>query len=338
MSTYKPHLQDMYSIVNLSQDQSKENKYLSTTLLKKIQKNITKSKKIILYINRRGEFTGIVCKNCQYIYKCAHCDSSLTVYANKILRCHTCWYTEGFPIACKICQWNELEQIGVWIEQIEQKVKILFPWSKVFRFDSDSIKTKEEKRNVLQSLDEAEIILGTKMITTGFDLKNIGLIWVILLEQELIFPQFDTEEKLFSTMKQLFWRAKRWDNIYEWVIQTFIPNNPLIQQITEWNYAEFFVHTLKERKIFWYPPYQECAILEYRHKNKESAHTFISKLKEILSQQWKDNLEIYFPEISRKRYNQFHFSLFIKWKNLREKLEIIKKEVILNPWLTLEFQ
>ncbi len=326
----------MYSIVNLSQDQSKENKYLSTTLLHKMEENISKKRKIILYINRRGEYTWIVCKNCQYLYKCKNCDTSLTVYSNKTLRCHTCWYSEWFPIQCKNCRGPELEQIGVGIEQIEQTIKKIFFQSKIFRFDSDSIKTKQERKTILESLNEAEIILWTKMITTWFDLKNIWLIGVILLEQELIFPQFDTEERLFSTLKQLFWRAKRWDNIYEGVIQTFIPENPLIKEITEWNYADFLTHTLKERKVFWYPPYKECAVLEYRHKKKDAAHLFISRIKEHILQQWEE-IEIYFPEIPKKRYNQFYFSLFIKWEHLREKLEVIKKEVILNPWLNLEF-
>ncbi len=327
----------MYTIVNLSQDQTKQNKYISETLIEKIQEWREKWKKIILYINRRWEFTGIVCKHCQYLYKCPRCDTSLTVYSSKIIQCHTCWYTENIPLQCKKCRSVELEKIGVGIEQVEKSIAQFFPDSHIFRFDSDTLKTKSEQKWALEKLKNADIIIGTKMITTGFDLKNIWLIGVILLEQDIIFPRFDTEEKVFSTMKQLFWRAKRNNNTYEIVLQTFIPNNPMIQRITEWNYSDFLKHTLQERKFFWYPPYKEFVTLEYRHTNKETARLFMLKIYSLLQLQNFDDFEVFFSEIPRKKYNQYYFSLAIKWSSLQTRLQIIKKEIILNPSLTIEF-
>lgn len=328
----------MYHTVNLSLTSSKENKYLSTPLLEKIEAMIREKKKTILYINRRWEYTGLVCCHCQFLYKCPNCDTSLTVFASQKLQCQICGYHENLPLKCKKCNSVELEKVGVWTEQIEKSIKNLFPSTNIFRFDSDSISTKKERESILKSLEEADIIIGTKMITTGFDFKDIWLIGVILLEQELIFPSYNTEEKVFFNMKQLFWRAKRGKKEYEIILQTFIPQSPIIERITTWNYSDFFKHTLQERKQFSYPPYGEIAHLEYRHKDKDSAKLFIAKLKSILEGEEKTDWEIFSPDIPKKRYNQYYFSLYIKWVNLQEKLEIIRHEIMRNPALTLEFE
>lgn len=109
------------------------------------------------------------------------------------------------------------------------------------------------------------------MLTTGFDLPNVGLIAVVLLEQELSFPQYNKEEKLYTSLKQLSGRGERKGQETDIILQTFIPKNPLINLIVEGNYKVFLTETLKERKEFEYPPFTEIATLDYRDMSKEKS-------------------------------------------------------------------
>jgi len=162
-----------------------------------------------------------------------------------------------------------LKKVWIGTQQIEDSLKALFPNNSIFRFDADSVKNKTEKQKALETLRNADIIIGTKMITTGFDFKNVWLIWVILLEQELWIPKYNIEERVYSNIKQLIWRWERNGEKTETILQTFIPGNENIKNIIESNYKEFFTETLKERKLFNYPPFSEMVSIEYRDKNKD---------------------------------------------------------------------
>lgn len=190
-------------------------------------------------------------------------------------------------------------------------------------------------------LESADIIVGTKMITTWFDFENVGVIGVILLEQELSIPEYNIEERVYQNIKQLIGRGWRKGKECEVIIQTYIPENESIKAITEKNYNVFVQDTLSERKIFWYPPYKELIRIEYRDENKEKAMLFLKKIQNILENEnsniW--NLyEIIFSDIPRLKYNKYHFTLTIKWDNIREFLQVIKKEIFLNKNLTLIFE
>lgn len=116
------------------------------------------------------------------------------------------------------------------------------------------------------------------MITTGFDFSNVSLIGVILLEQELQIPKYDTEEKIYSNIKQLMGRGGRSGNDTDIVIQSCIPNNPIIQSIIEGNYKDFLKKTLQDRQTFGYPPYTEMATLRYKNKEKDECKKYLSHL------------------------------------------------------------
>jgi len=328
-------------IINLNQDKSNLNNYLSTTILKKIDEHLEKKQKIILYLNKRGEYNSLICRDCQKLYKCINCDNSLTVhkFPPKII-CHLCWYNEEIPSSCIYCKSKNLEKIWVWTQQIEILLnKYLENKYKVFRLDTDNIKTKNDKELVLSNLDNADIIIWTKMVTTGFNFKKVGLIWVILLEQELQIPKYNTEEKVYSNIKQLIWRWNRKWQTTDIVIQTFIPENDIIKTLSVWNYKDFFQKTLEERKIFWYPPFLELAILEYRSKDKEKALNFVLNLKNKLDIENKEKkVEIILNPQYSKKYNQYYYKIILKSKNnIREFLKCIKNEIMRNKELVVIF-
>lgn len=331
-------------IVNLSQDKSKLNSYISNTLLKEISNSIEKNKKVILYLNKRWEFSSLICNNCNHLYKCKNCDVSLNIhkYPSRLV-CHICKSESSIPTKCEKCSKETLQKIWVWTQQIEESLRNEFKNYNIFRFDTDSVKNKTHKKEALNKLEEANIIIWTKMITTGFDFSWVWLIWVILLEQELFIPKYNTEEKVYSNIKQLIWRwSRKWDtsNI---VIQTFIPENDIIKTITSSNYKDFFIKTLEERKLFNYPPFSEMITLEYRNKDKQKSKNYIDKImnKLILEKEnFKNNYNIEIIPVPNpiKRHNQYHYKIIIKWEKIREFIETIKPEIIRNSSLVVIFE
>ncbi len=326
-------------LVNLSQDRSDNNMYLSNTLLKEVKNTLDENRKVILYLNKRWEYSSLVCTNCNHLYKCRNCDVSLNVHNNPpSLICHICSSASKLENKCEKCAKNTLRKVGVWTQQIESSLRLLFPEKNIFRFDTDTVKNKTLKNEALEKIESSDIIIGTKMITTGFNIKNLWLIWVILLEQELLIPKYNTEEKVYFNIKQLLWR---WNRVWEEtniVIQSFIPENNIIKSITEENYKDFFLKTLEERKLFNYPPFKELVILEYRHKSKDKAKSFLENLYNKLQINNTDNkIELIFVDSATKKYNQFYYKIIIKWDKLRDYLKHIKLEIIRNSNLSVIF-
>jgi primosomal protein N' (replication factor Y) len=346
-------------LVDLNQDKSSVNKYLSNTLLTKIEENLKNGKKVILYLNKRWDYSSLVCSKCNFLYKCNFCDTSLSLHGD-LMVCHICGFTRKVPQKCDKCGSFELQKVWVWTKQIEKalsEIFVKFPpvylenlektnnkqgivWEDIiFRLDTDIIKNSKDKKEALERLKFAKIIIWTKMITTGFDFSNVGLIWVILLEQELQFPKYNTTEKLYSNLKQFLWRWWRKGEETEVVIQTFIPENEIIKTLIFSNYKEFFKKTLTERKIFNYPPFCEFVTVEYRDKDKKKAFEFTKKIYEKLKAEntTENRIEIILNETSFKKFNQYHYKIILKWQNLRKFLLCIKNEIFKNSNLIVIF-
>lgn len=328
-------------VINLNQDYSAINRYISNTLLDSIENCIKKWKKVILYLNKRWEYASLICSNCNYIYHCPNCDVNLSVHKNpQKLVCHLCWFKKDLDLKCERCKNQTLVKIWTWTQNIEYSINKYFSSKNkkinIFRFDTDNLKNKSSKNLVEENIISSDIIIWTKMINTGYDFKNIWLIWVILLEQELSIPDYKTYERVYTNILQLFWRWNRnWEETIN-LIQTFVPENEIVKIVTEWNYKTYFNAILKERKLYNYPPFCEYAIIEYRHWNKQKAFDFILNIKnklDILNVDKK--YEIIFSNNSFKKKNNYFYRIILKWENLRNFLENIKMELIKNKWLSV---
>ncbi len=323
--------------VNLSQDSSTQNSYLSTTLLDHIQTRLKMGDKTILYLNKRGAFSSVICEDCGYLFGCWQCDTSLSVHHTpERLLCHLCGNSEIIPTQCKQCNGTRLKNVWVGTEQVESALRDIFKTAKIYRFDSDSMKTKTSKQKALQDLRESDIIIGTKMITTGFDFDNVWLIGVILLEQELSYPQYNIEERVYTNLKQLIGRGERQGKQTDVVLQSFIPQNDFVKHVSEGNYRDFFRATLQERKIFGYPPFTEMVTLEYRDTQKQKAadfmQNFFEKL-ELLNENYKHNMQL--VSLPFKKSNQYHYKIIIKWSPLKPFLQEIKTEIMKHSKLSI---
>lgn len=332
-------------LVNLNQDKNIKNWYFSNTLLDHLEQCYEKKLKSILYINKRWEYSTLICESCQHIAWCDNCDVSMNVHAYPPkLMCHVCNNTKPMPTKCEKCESTQLKKIWIGTQQVEHFLQNYFQDKNIniFRFDTDVIKNKTQKLSALQELKNADIIIGTKMITTGFDFENVWLVWVMLLEQELLIPGYNTQEKLYQNIKQLIGRwGRKWQKT-EFIIQTYVPENEIVETITQKNYKEFFTQTLAERKMFNYPPFCEMVTLEYRHKDQEKSKQFLTKIFHQVSQINTDDFENHYQILmtpgSFKKNNQYFYKMIIKGQNIRNLLEKIQKQILWNSQLSVIFE
>ncbi|NDK10225.1 primosomal protein N' [Candidatus Gracilibacteria bacterium] len=329
----------MYTTVHLGQDSSKISRYLSNTLLDEIENTLSKGESVLLYLNKRGAYNSLICQDCQYLFECQNCDTSQSVHHNpNHLLCHLCTNRVNMPLKCPKCAGVKLMSIGVGTQQIEEALGKYFVGKNIYRFDSDSMRNISSKKNALNDLDQADIIIGTKMITTGFDFEKIGCIGVILVEQELGSPNYDATERAYSNLKQLIGRGNRKSQETTIILQSFIPKNEMIRSLVESNFKDFLMQTLTERKLFSYPPFGEVVKLEYRHPDAEKALTYIKKLAHTLREYNKDNSYIIIPGTSTfKKNNSYHVACLIKGKNTRLLLGNIKSQILHEVKLSVIF-
>lgn len=328
-----------YTLVDLTKDRSGKDSYLSHTLIDHIQTALNHGKKSLLYLNKRGAYHLLICQDCQHIFSCPHCDVSLSVhFSPKKLKCHHCFYETPYPLACEVCHGTHLKTLWVGTQQIEDHLRKLFPEKKIFRMDRDNVANKSQKALASQMLHQADIIIGTKMITTGYDLKDVGVIGVIMLEQEIASPLYDTEERAFQNIKQLLGRWGRLGVSTTYIIQTCVPENPELQRIINSNYKDFFKETLASRKLFGYPPFLELATLTYRHLSREKSIEYTKSLFEKFSQDpKKDDIEIRSVLTPYKLQKFYQTKIILKGKNLRAFLETYRKEILQNRNLSVTF-
>lgn len=325
------------TIIDLSRDKSRENAYLSETLLTKMWECLDNWEKVILYLNKRGSFSSYICESCSYIYKCPHCDLSLNIHNNpERLMCHHCMYETWLDLECHNCHSLTLKKVGVGTEQIETSIKKLFPKKSIYRFDTDNLANVSAKKAALWTLKTTDIIIGTKMITTGFNIHKVWLIGVILLEQELNIPRYNTEEQVYSNMRQLLGRWGRVWQKTEIVLQTFVVNHHLVKSLSESNYKDFFLQTLSERKMFWYPPFCELAYIIYRHKEAKSSLEYMQTLYNVMQKDTTVQLQL--VEKAIKRNNMYFSKIIIRWENIRSFLEPYRKEILRDGNLTISFE
>ena len=329
----------MFLTVNLAQNKSKISNYISDTLLEHIDITLAKGEKVMLYLNKRGSHSSLICEDCQHLYSCPNCDVSLSVHSNPDhLRCHICNNAFNIPKQCSKCSKSNLKPVWVWTQQIESIMKELYRENTVYRFDSDSMKNISSKREALWNLDSADIIIGTKMLTTGFNFEKVWLICVLLVESELSYPSYDAQEKAYTNLRQLIGRGNRKSQETTIILQTFIPKNPLVLQLTHNNFKDFFQETLKERREFDYPPYKQMITLEYRHKDSKKSLAYTQKLLEDLQEiDEKNEYQFLRGSSTFKKNNTHHATLIVKWKNVRNLLKHIEKTIISQSALSIIF-
>ena len=262
-------LQEVVSIAEETK-RKKMTSYFTSVLIDDIAEALEKKEQVILFQNRRGYATILICATCGYAPKCVNCDVSLTYHKSSgKLHCHYCGYYQNSINVCPACGSVHVEQKGFGTERIEEELSLIFPDAKIARLDLDSTRTKHGMQQIISDFQEKknDILIGTQMVAKGLDFENVSLIGVINADTLLNFPDFRAFERSYQLLAQVAGRAGRRDKQGKVCIQAYADDHRIIKQVMENNYEQMYEDELEERRQFHYPPFSRLIFINVKHKD-----------------------------------------------------------------------
>jgi len=264
------------------------NSMLSSLLLEKMDKQIKENNQIILFINRRGFSSYLMCRECSYIPKCTECDASLVYHKeDNCLKCHYCGKRFKTLTKCPECSSDSIKLGSIGTQQIVEAVKNHFPSVKVFRLDNDSVSTKDSYTKILTEFGQSRpaILVGTQMVTKGHDFPSVSLVGIVDADISLFNYSYKANETTFQLMTQVSGRAGRSEVSGEVVLQTYVPKNPVYLTSANYDYFKFFDKEINLRETTKFPPFAKIVRILLTSESddlaKDSTHKLIIKLKDF---------------------------------------------------------
>ena len=238
---------------------------VSLRMEREIKLTLDSGKKVILFLNRKGMATMVVCRDCQYLFKCEQCGLPLVYHEQaKEMVCHHCGMKSDTPLSCLKCSGKNLKFVGTGTERVEKEARKLFPTKKVIRIDKDATYYKVD-------ISKYDIIVGTQLLLKDFRMiENLGLFGIISLDAMMQRPDFRMGEKLYQLVaKILVWA--RFNGVSKVLWQSFSFENELLQLIARQDYEGFFEQETPMREKLGYPPFLKLVKFIYKNVNQEKA-------------------------------------------------------------------
>ncbi len=308
---------------------------LSRKLQSEIAYALKNRQKIILFVNRQGMSSFSVCENCKEVLRCPHCDRALVYEKQGFYKCLHCHFeTDALP-QCQKCQGISFKNIGLGTQKVEQEIKDLFPNAKTLRADNQTTQKKNSQEKIYQEFKygESDILIGTQMITKGWDLHQVALIGIIDADNLLSIPDLYTNEKAFQNILQVAGRSGRIGARFPGLVlvQTYHPENQILRWITEKNYSAFFENEIKEREPLRLPPFGRIIKLifqDYSLKKVETETKIIfEKLNDSISRKDISVTPPHLPLIAKIR-SRNRLQIIIKFSsNLPDEIEKIIRQL-----------
>lgn len=327
-------------IVDMREELKAGNRHMfSRKLVDKMKETLLQGKQIILFLNRRGHSTFVICRDCGFVLKCNHCDISLTYhFQNKAARCHYCGFSMLAPDICPQCKSRKIRYFGAGTEKVEQEVKRLFPDARTLRVDSDSTSRKGSLEKMLSYFRKgrANIMIGTQAVAKGLDFPNVTLVGVISADTSINMPDFRAGERTFQLITQVSGRAGRGNVPGSVLVQTYTPESFAIRAACEHNFAGFYREELKNRYQAFYPPFCHLLNINFTGAQEEILIRETSRIKDILETEFDGKINIFgpVPAPRSKIKDNFRYHILLKSKemetlvkvgNLLKKLSINRK-------------
>lgn len=317
-------------IVDLREEFMKKNySVLSDDLQEEIQKTLDTKKQAILFLNKRGAASAVVCRECGYMEKCTACDVPMT-YHNYLpsdnqfkptLICHHCGLINNVPLKCPECSCVSIKYVGAGTQKVELEVKKMFPQARVARVDKDTVAKRGSFEKIYNKMKagEIDILIGTQMIGKGLHLPNVNLVGVILADIGLHFPDFRSSERTFQLLTQVAGRAGRGETPGKVIIQTYMPENSAINYSKTHNYLDFYKNEIEERKQLNYPPFGKIAKLTFVDEKANVAQREAQKVFMKLNANAQTGVEInLYPSLIFKLHNKYRWNVLIQGGNPSE--------------------
>ena len=279
---------DIVDMIKESKESGKYGEIFSKLLIEKIENRLSNEEQIILLHNRRGFSPAIKCDDCGEVCMCAHCKIALTFHSKgKYVQCHFCNQIQNsLPKGCLKCKSYNIQLSGTGTQKIEKILKNKFPNVSISRLDTDVARSGIDITNILQDFSnrKIDILLGTQMIAKGLDFANATLVGIINADTGLYLPDYRAGEKAFQLIYQSAGRSGRGKIPGEVVIQSYNPDNTVIEHAAKLELKKYYDVCLKERKSLDYPPFSWIVKLELRGTKKHQVENSINKITNSIKQ------------------------------------------------------
>ncbi|MBO8125974.1 MAG: primosomal protein N' [Firmicutes bacterium] len=290
----------------------------SRELYQRMKVAFTRGEQVILFLNRRGYASFLLCRSCGHVIKCPNCQVSMTVHkARPRLSCHYCEAEAPLPTRCPTCGSSYIRDFGVGTERVEREVRRLFPGVSVARLDSDATTQKGKVGKILSAFRRGEIsvLVGTQMVAKGLDFPNVTLVGVIAADITLNLPDYTSAERTFQLVSQVAGRAGRGNKPGSVVVQSYNPEHYSIQAAARHDYEAFYQEELAYRRRLNYPPFYDMLLVSISSPDDQAALKAGEKLEAVLRGRLSQSAVIspLHPSPIPKLRNRYRYQLMLRW-------------------------
>lgn len=316
-------------VVDLREELKNGNRSMfSVSLQQKLKERLERKEQSILFLNRRGYSGFISCRSCGHVMRCPHCSVSLALHRDGRLHCHYCGYTIPNVKTCPECGSGYIAGFKVGTQQMEEKLKEMFPGVRVLRMDADTTRTKDSYEKILGAFSngEADVLVGTQMIVKGHDFPLVTLVGVLAADLSLFAEDFRSGERTFQLLTQAAGRAGRGKLEGEVVIQTYQPEHYSVQYAAAQDFEGFYEQEMMYRELMQYPPAGRMMAIQFLGTNepgvKALAEDFSDYLKVLTRGKPIQVLGATQAALSKIK-DTYRYVIYVKAKRL-ETLHILK--------------
>ena len=271
---------------------------LSDRLVRAMHERLERREQTILFINRRGYSSSMLCRQCGHVEGCAHCSIAVTYHrTDETLRCHLCGDQRRAPDRCPECGAPDIRWRGLGTQRVEEAVQRFVPRARVERMDTDTMARKNRFREVLAEFraGRIDVLVGTQMIGKGLDFPNVTLVGLVDADISMHVPDFRANERTFQLLVQVAGRAGRGDRSGEVIVQTFTPQSEAIQFSRRADFAGFAAGELAVRRSFRYPPYRHLIQHLFRGPNPDKLRFYAEQWTKLVERELGDRVELRGP-------------------------------------------
>ena len=308
---------------------------LSTKLYSEIEENLKNKKQTILFLNRRGYSTFVMCRDCGYVVKCKNCNITMTYhYKENKLKCHYCGHEQKNVSICPECNSKNIKYFGTGTQRLEQEINKLFPKASTIRMDIDTVTKKNSHEEILNKFknENIDILIGTQMVVKGHHFPNVTLVGVIAADSSLYIEDYRANERTFQILTQVAGRAGRENLPGKVIVQTYNPDNFSIECSKKQDYAIFYETEIELRKQLKYPPFCDIISIGLSDKEENKIRIISEQLyKEIngLIKKYKLGVMVYkpLPCPIDKIKNKYRWRIILKGKLNNKLIDVINYSI-----------
>jgi primosomal protein N' (replication factor Y) len=316
--------------------------FLSRRLIKGLHEMKTRGEQGILFLNRKGHSTQLICKSCGERVKCPNCDISLTYYKKTdASHCHYCGYIKKNLGTCDHCKGQAFDYLGIGVEKVEEELQKQLPGLRIQKVDSSVTGRRGALEQIYHDFEahDFDLLLGTQIISKGIDFHRVSLIGILGVDALLSLPDYRANERAFNLLTQLAGRGGRADLASKVYIQTFSPEHPILRSVVDYDHSSYMTDEMLLRYLFKYPPYMEMAHIVLSAEDPRVVEEGASKLYQKLKKSYeKYRIQVELsgpnPALYAKIKNRYRMQIIIKFQV--EEKERVKR--VLSYYLIEEYE